>query len=505
MEGQFPPEVLLELESILERIGPNPIIVRSSSQLEDSFGKSFAGKYNSYFCANQGDLQENLAALTQAIGKTYASTFKPDALLYRRSCGLQDYDERMAVLIQVVQGQRWDKYFLPFGAGVAFSQNLYRWAPQIIRETGFVRLVWGLGTRAVERVGDDYPRLIALSHPTLHPDDSPQTIWRYSQRYVDLIDLENNSVETLPIHEVLSAKYPPIRLMVQINRDGYLSNLHSNVLSSDISNLAITFEGLLGRTSFPILLTKILQQLEKSLGYVVDVEFTLYVPDPQNAPSDVQISLLQCRQIPDVISEHHIQIPKNLPLEDMIFSSHFIVPRGYLSDIQHVIFVPPENYFVLSDPTTRREIGQIIGQLNRGLKKKSFICVGPGRWGTENIDLGVYVGYADICNAGALVELSGKEVGTGPDPSLGTHFFHDLLEAQIYPVAVNLDRAENVFNRDFFYRTSNCLRDWIEVRDEIASSVHLIDVSSFRPGHLINLVMDDELGCAVAFLVPANP
>jgi hypothetical protein len=505
MAGHFPPEILLELESILEWIGPNPLIVRSSSQLEDSFGTSFAGKYDSHFCANQGTLQENLSALTQAIAKTYASTFKPDALLYRRSRGLQDYDERMAILIQVVQGQRWDKYYFPFGAGVAFSRNLYRWAPQIQPEAGFVRMVWGLGTRAVEQVGDDYPRLIALSHPTLHPDDSPPAMRRYSQRYVDLINLENNSLETLPIHEVLSSKYPPMRLLVQIERDGYFSIPQSNVLSSDIPNLAITFEGLLGRTSFPSLFTKILQQLEQHLGYIVDIEFTLYVPDPVKAPSDIKISLLQCRHIPDLISEHHIQIPGNLPTEDVIFSSYFIVPRGYLSDIQHVIFVPPENYFALTDPITRREIGQTIGHLNRALKKKSFICVGPGRWGTENLDLGVYVGYADICNAGALVELSGKEVGTGPEPSLGTHFFHDLLEAQIYPVSVNLDRVQNVFNRDFFYGTSNCLRDWIDVSDDIASTIHLISVSSFRPGHRMNLVMDDELGYAVAFLVSANP
>jgi hypothetical protein len=505
MAGQFPPEILLELESVLEWIGSNPLIVRSSSQLEDSFGTSFAGKYDSHFCANQGTLQENLSALTQAIAKTYASTFKPDALLYRRSRGLQDYDERMAVLIQVVQGQRWDKYYLPFGAGVAFSRNLYRWAPQIQPEDGFVRMVWGLGTRAVERVGDDYPRLIALSHPTLHPDDSPLAIRRYSQRYVDLIDLEENSLKTLPVHEVLSSKYPPMRLLVQIERDGYFSIPHSNVLSSDIPNLAITFEGLLERTSFPSLLTKILQQLEQHLGYVVDIEFTVYVPDPHNAPSDVKISLLQCRHVPDLTSEHHIQIPANLLLEDTIFSSHFIVPRGYLSDVQYVIFVPPENYFALSDPTTRREIGKTIGLLNRALEKKRFICVGPGRWGTENIDLGVYVGYADICNAGALVELSGKGVGTGPEPSLGTHFFHDLLEAEIYPVTVNLDGVENVFNRDFFYGTSNCLRDWIDVGDDIASTIRLINVSSFRPGHRINLVMDDEMGYAVAFLVSANP
>ena len=157
---------------MLATIGPYPVIVRSSSQLEDNFGTSFAGKYDSHFCPNQGTPEENLQALIRAIALTFASTFKPDALLYRRSRGLQDYDERMAILFQVVQGERFGRYFLPQGAGVAFSRNLYRWSPQIRREDGFARLVWGLGTRAVERVGNDYPRPVALSHPTLQPDDS---------------------------------------------------------------------------------------------------------------------------------------------------------------------------------------------------------------------------------------------------------------------------------------------------------------------------------------------
>ena len=109
----------------------------------------------------------------------------------------------MAILIQVVRGERYGDYFLPHAAGVAFSRNLYRWAPQIRREDGFVRLVWGLGTRAVDRVGNDYPRLIALSHPLLRPTTVPQMIARYSQQSVDLIDLKRNEFVTMPVHEVL--------------------------------------------------------------------------------------------------------------------------------------------------------------------------------------------------------------------------------------------------------------------------------------------------------------
>jgi len=168
--------ILEELKALLKRIGPEPIIVRSSRTggpglLEDSIGASFAGKYESIFCPNQGTSDENLEAGAKLFARS-SSTFNPDALLYRRSKGVQDYDERMAILLQVVEGERFGRYYLPHAAGVGFSTWIQRWAPQIHREAGFLRLVWGLGTRAVDQVGDDYPRLVALSHPMLRPEKS---------------------------------------------------------------------------------------------------------------------------------------------------------------------------------------------------------------------------------------------------------------------------------------------------------------------------------------------
>jgi hypothetical protein len=500
--GKFPPEILLELCSLLKQIGPYPIIVRSSSQLEDNLGTSFAGKYDSHFCPNQGTADENLHALTRAIASTYASTFKPDALLYRRSRGLQDYDERMAVLIQAVQGEKVGRYYLPFGAGVAFSRNMYRWAPQIRREAGFVRLVWGLGTRAVERVGNDYPRLIALSHPVLQPDDSPEAIRRYSQRYIDLIDLEENAIKTLPIGEVLTPQYPPIRFLVQLERDGYFVTPSSRIMYSDLPRLAITYDYLLQRTPFAALMTEMLRTLEQHFHSAVDVEFTVHVPDPFALQPKIMISLLQCRSQSRFETTKQAHLPKELTETDIVFSSHFIVPQGYLPNIQHVIFVPPEKYFALRTESARNAIGRLIGRLNNILEKKTFICIGPGRWGTTNTDLGVFVGYADICNAGALVELTGTGIGNAPEPSLGTHFFQDLMEAQIYPVAINLDDTNTKFNHDFFYNTPNRLGHYIDSESGRDDCLRLIEVALLKPGHHLDLVMDDEKGQAVAFLAP---
>jgi hypothetical protein len=499
--GRFPPEVLVELQGLLERVGNKPIIVRSSSQLEDNLGTSFAGKYNSYFCPNQASPQENLAALTQAIARTYASTLKPDALLYRRSKGLQDYDERMAILIQIVQGEQFGRYYLPHAAGVAFSRNLYRWSPDIRKEDGFARLVWGLGTRAVERVGDDYPRLIALSHPTLQPDDSTEAIRRYSQRYVDVIDLQENTFVTLPVAEVLTPYYPPVRLLTQLEKDGFFSTLRMRVSEADIPRLAFTFDELLRRTNFAQSLSRILHLLEENYHAAVDMEFTLQIPDPRAPNPSVIISLLQCRPQSHLKGAEVVHLPEDIPGEDIVFCTHFMVPQGYLADIRYVLYVPAEAYFALPSLKDRQGISKIISTLNARLGEKSFICVGPGRWGSINPDLGVFVSYADINNAGALVELSGKGVGPAPEPSLGTHFFQDLMEAQIYPLAIPLDEKNIIFNREFFYSTANSLADFVTVDDASAQTVRLIDVAKARPGYHLELIMDDEKGQAVAYLV----
>jgi len=501
-KGEFPPEILFELQAVLDQVGRKPLIVRSSSQLEDNFGTAFAGKYDSHFCPNQGSPAENLNALTLAIARTYASTLKPEALLYRRSKGLQDYDERMAILIQVVQGESFGKYYLPQAAGVAFSRNLYRWSPEIRREAGFARLVWGLGTRAVERVGNDYPRLVALSHPTLQPDDSCEAIRRYSQQYVDLIDLEENAFKTLPIHSVLKPNYPTLRFMAQLEQDDYYTTPRSRVMEAEIPQLAITFDQLLRRTPFPNLLSRALRLLEEHYHGAVDMEFTVQISDPRALEPEVKISLLQCRPQSVLKSSPTAQIPKGLPTDRIAFQTRFMVPQGYVSGIRWVIFISPEAYFALNNATQRKELASVIGELNSALQGQTFICVGPGRWGTLNTDLGVYVSYADICNAEALVELSGKGIGPAPEPSLGTHFFQDLMEAQIYPLAICIDHPEAIFNRDFFYNTPNALCDWVKCGDPVKECIRLVAVSAYKPGSHLDLVMDDEKGLALAYFTP---
>ncbi|MBN1667308.1 MAG: PEP/pyruvate-binding domain-containing protein [Anaerolineales bacterium] len=498
-QGDFPPDIVEKLSKILEEIGPRPVIVRSSSLLEDNFGTSFAGKYQSVFCPNQGAPEQNLHSLMRAIARVYASGLNPNALLYRRAMGLQDYDERLAILIQVVEGEKFGPYYFPHAAGVGFSRNLYRWSPQIRKEDGFLRLVWGLGTRAVDRVGNDFPRLVALSHPKLRPETSTKAIRRYSQQSIDLINLEENRFETLSVQEVLTRRYPLLRFLGQLDQGGYLTPIRSVIMDGDVDQVVLTFEGLLQRTPLAERMKSMLNILEEHYRAPVDMEFAIYLQNVHQATPDIEISLLQCR--PQAHNEEtSAHLPDDLSEENIVFSTRRMVPQGQVNQIRYVLFVPPEGYYALPTPADRAKLGRAIGRVNKIMHRKTFICIGPGRWGTTNPDLGVPIGYADIYNTRSLVELAGEGVGPAPEPSFGTHFFQDLVEAHIYPLAIFLEDEDAVFRREFFYETPNKLEIIAPQEAELAGALRLIDVSSYRPGHHLELIMDEQAGQAVAFL-----
>jgi len=499
LKGNFPPDILDRFRELLEEVNNKPLIVRSSSLLEDNFGTSFAGKYDSYYCPNNQTLEENLHDLTQAIQRIYASILNPDALIYRRAKGLQDYDERMAILIQVVEGELYKQFYLPHASGVAFSRNLYRWSPQIHKEVGFMRLVWGLGTRAVDRVGDDYPRLVALSHPLLHPESSTEEIQKYSQKFVDLLDLEDNQFKTLPIKDVLAPDYPLLRYLVQIDQGDYLTPIRTRLEAKNVEKFVLTCDELLRRTPLASYMANILPILEKHYHTPVDTEFTCQVIDPSSQQPDIRITILQCRP-QSHLTESEARIPHNLDDQDIIFASSRMAPQGRIKDIQYVSFVPPEEYYSLKTTNQRANLAKVIGRLNSALSGVTFICVGPGRWGTVNPDLGVPVGYGDIYNTRALIELAGEGIGSAPEASFGTHFFQDLMESNIYPLAIYLDDKDVVFSRRFFYNTPNRLSQFIPEADNWNRYLRVIEVATFRPENHIDIIMDDEQGRTVAFL-----
>ncbi len=498
--GVFPEEIINALREILEAVGRVPLIVRSSSLLEDSFGSSFAGKYESYFCPNQRRPEENLNQLLDAIRRVYAGVYSPDVLRYRHKMGLVDYDERMAILLQEVQGRQIAGYFLPDAAGVAFSRNQFRWSARIDRNAGFLRLVWGLGTRAVDTHGGDYPRLVALSHPSLRPQADPREMRHYSQRQVDLVDLEANAFRSAPLSEVLHAysNIPSLRWIAQRYQDGEVKDFIMRPSGMERELSMVTFDGLLGKTSFPRLTRHMLETLESAYGGPVDVEFALLLDaQEERQEPEPQIFLLQCRPLSQMARED-VRIPKDLPDDRRLFLAKRVVPDGHLSGIRYAVYVRSHELRSPAGKTTGAELARLVGRINRRLADEAFLLIGPGRWGSINPELGIPVTYGDIYNAKAIIEVFDQD--KRPEPSYGTHFFQDLVEAQIYPLALGLSDPGVEFNRAFFEDSPNTLCDLLPNEAQWEDLVRVIDVPAAASGSRLELVMNGDDGVALAYL-----
>lgn len=499
LNSSLPDDIRAQLEQFLRDVGNVPLIVRSSSLLEDNFETAFAGKYDSFFLPNQGSLPENLRELERAIIKVYASTIRPEALIYRDRMGLTDYDERMAVLIQRVEGQRYGRYFFPDVAGVGFSFNPYVWSKRIRRDEGLLRLVTGLGTRAVDRVGSDYPRMVALSHPELRPEWGSRMVRHYSQHQMDVIDLEDNQVRTLPLSAVFDSKYPALPAIFSTIEDGLIRPLNQPMPGLDLNSTVATFDNLLLKGEFTDLLRETLDILEEAYRRPVDIEFAGRIVATHPKPF-ARLCLLQCRPLSQRADTRAVQIPEDIPDEDMIFTARQQVPHGCVDNIQKIIYIDPRAYAHIPQPQTRLEIGEVIGRLNQALGEQNFILMGPGRWGTSNIQLGVKVTYADIYNTKVLIEVAFAAGGTVPEVSYGTHFFQDLVEAQIFPLPLYPDDPETVFDEDFLASAPNQLASILPADERYAPYVKVIDVPAVSNGRMLTIIMNSEVDRAVGFL-----
>jgi len=498
MDGHFPGEIIYSLGRVLERVGNAPLIVRSSSLLEVHFGAALAGKYESVFCPNQGTAEENLSSLLKAVAQVYASTLSPDALLYRQRMGLVDYDERMAVLIQKVAGNHYRNYFFPAVAGVGYSRNPFRWNPKIRKEEGFLRLVSGFGTRAVERVANDYPRIVALSHPQLRPYVGARETRKYSQHFIDVVDVEANARVTLPVRDVLADDYPALRYLASLDKGDYLSPIISRVDADDTRALILTFEQLTKDRNFVTLMRTILKKLERALEWPVDIEFTVDI-HPKYPHADYTVHLLQCRPLVSQKQVKSVEIPDSIPESDVILRATKLVPNGVVTNIRYVVYVDPVLYNQAPNYETKFDIARVIGRLNKRLENESFILIGPGRWGSSDVDLGVKVTYADIFNTKVLVEVPLYREGSTAEPSYGTHFFQDLIETGIFPLPIAPGHGA-MLNTAFLTNNPNALPTLLPDDTAYAPYIHVTDVPAVANGRFLDIVMNEEQEQAIGYL-----
>jgi hypothetical protein len=491
LKGAFSKEIREHFQLMLEYYGQSPIIVRSSSLLEDAFGNAFAGKYESYFCANQGTPEERFEKFEDVVRKIFASTMNIDALTYRLQKGLDQQDEQMALLVQRVSGSYRKYYFFPELAGVGLSYNTFVWQKGMDPKAGMLRLVFGLGTRAVNRVENDYPRIVALEAPLVKPYANQEDAGRFSQHRVDVLNLEENRFQTLSVAEVLDDG-----LEARLDLIGSRDIEASERMKASGKNSAVwilTFDELLSSTEFPSLMQRMLKRLEEVYDYPVDIEFTANF----NAQGKIQINLLQCRPFQIKGRFSRVDIPAKIDESKILLrqEGNFMGGSVY-RNISRIIYVDPQGYTKL--PLAEKyNIARLVGSLNKTITSRDetpTLLLGPGRWGTTTPAMGVPVSFSEINNIAALAEIAYQDGSLIPDLSFGTHFFQDLVEMDIFYLALYPEKKNVIFNKVWLDRQPNILKDLAPEDKKYAAVVHVCDVRA-KDLRLLSDIVTQEMVC----------
>ena len=453
LHGEFMPSIKDQFLSMLEYFGQSPIIVRSSSILEDGFGNAFAGKYESVFCPNQGTPEERYRDFENAVRTVYASTVSPDAIRYRADRNLLDRDEQMALLVMRVSGDCHGDYYYPHLGGVGHSLNLYvNGTDAAANNRGMLRLVFGMGTRAVDREADDYARFIRLDNPAAPPMVAYGDEYRYSQHLVDVIDLKNNCFTAIPAESIAKRELgtdaslffdPDTATAARFRELGLYGEPVPDILS---------FQKLLRRTDFAATLERIMRIISDTYAYPVDIEYACNF----TAAGEYRVNLLQCRTIQTSGLGQAGVMPQ---VRDFFWRIRGNFMGGNAAiPVRWAVFVKVEEYLAL--PESRKyAVARKVGELNQLLAGQNAILIGPGRWGTTTPSLGVPVRFAEINKYSCMCELAYSSHGLRPELSYGSHFFQDLVEAGIFYAALYQGEAGCHFDEALFDRCPDRYRE----------------------------------------------
>ena len=472
LNGEFMPQIKEQFISMLEYFGQSPIIVRSSSLLEDGFGNGFVGKYESVFCPNQGTLEERYEVFEQAVRTVYASTMNPEAIKYRADRNLLNKDEQMALLVMRVCGDIHGRLYFPHFAGVGHSKNLYITGSTAKVNRGMLRLVVGMGTRAVDRGADDYARFVDLSDPLAPPRVEYGDEYRYSQHKVDVIDLDGNDFTSVRIDSVdKSTLKTDVSLYMEPDLATAARFREMGLYGERVPDI-VNFRKLLKSTDFTETMVSIMSLLQDKYSYPVDIEFASNIT-PQG---EYRINLLQCRPL----QTQGISKAEIMPsVREYYFKTHgnFMGGNNCLP-IKYAVLVRVEPYLELTEQK-KYQVARCIGELNTRLRDENTVLLGPGRWGTTTASLGVPVNFREISSFNCMAELAYSSHGIRPELSYGSHFFQDLVEAGVFYAALYPGEDGCEFNGELFARHENVYAKLMGTAadDPMADVITVVDLS----------------------------
>ena len=318
-----------------------------------------------------------------------------------------------------------------------------------------LRLVFGLGTRAVNRVEDDYPQTIALDDPLMRPHTGRKDAKRFSQHKVDVLDATQNAHATVDLHDLLRQS-PEVQTDLILSRDYEAEDQMRQMGRESKQYWIADFKKLLSETPFAETMQSMLKTLEKHYEYPVDAEFTANF----NRDGELTINLVQCRPLQTKGLQANVQMPTEVAAEKVLLSMTGGTMGGNISQaLACVIYIDPAGYVALPE-AKKYELARCVGKLNRLAADRETcptLLMGPGRWGTSTPSLGVPVSFSDIGRVTALAEIAYESDNLCPDLSFGSHFFQDLVESDIFYLAIFPQAEGTVFKREWFFEQPNCL------------------------------------------------
>jgi len=433
LEARLPEPLAADLTAYLEKVS-GPLSVRSSGLFEDAYFQPYSGLYKTYMIPNNHpDFKIRRRHLFTAVKLVYASTFFKGPLTFKRSTRYHIRRDSMALMVQQVAGTVYGEYFYPAISGVAQSKNYYPVAGMQAEE-GIVRMALGMGKTVDEGKGG---LRFSPARPEILPQFSKiEDILENAQYKFYALKIEGyddklgfhrgTNLESRDITEAVH-EYPLTSLC-----STYIPTEH-RIRDSRVKGGApvLTFASVLKYDRFPLapLMADLLKMGQEGLGCDVEVEFCLNL-HPDGEPDE--FSILQVR--PMTAGQEHSDIHIDSDDRDRSFYySHQCLGNGLDKSMRDIIYVKPDVF----DAGLTRIIASEISQLNAGFKKegRKYLLIGPGRWGSADRWLGIPVRWADISQAGAIIEIRNRDL-IQADASQGSHFFQHITARGLQYVTI---------------------------------------------------------------------
>ncbi len=429
-KAELPFEIIGDLKRLCNKTH-TPLAIRSSSRLEDALYEPFAGIYATKMTSNnQPDPDQRFKKLLEAIKFIYASTFFKTAKDYMSATNHNIEDEKMAVIIQEIVGNRFNDKFYPEISGVARSYNFYSLG-RAKPEDGVVNLAFGLGKTIVDggiswNYSPSYPRIGP-------PFASTSDMMKKTQ-----LDFWSVNMGKLPV-------YDPIRETEYLIKNSIMSAENDQTLSKLVSTFEqesgkirmgtgsfgpriLNFSPILSLNDIPLndLIVRLLKICEAAVKAPVEIEFAVSLSDSKRNDKKHRFGFLQVR--PMVISDENVKIDDTeFMSENIIISSKNVLGNGVVNDLIDIVYVKPESF----DPKYSTKIAEEIQTINQNLvsKNSKYLLVGFGRWGSSDPWLGIPVDWSNISGAKVIVESMLPNMNV--ELSQGSHFFHNLTSFNV--------------------------------------------------------------------------